>query len=91
MTSNVSAPRLPRCVTKYDLITFFECNYRYLWRRILPDELLEGWGYSYARIKSTRTLPPDLTRAIYAHYGITDLDGKLSEEIQEKVEQAGAI
>jgi hypothetical protein len=91
MSSTVSAPRIPRCVTKYDLITFFECNYRYLWRRILTDDLLETWGYTYADIKNTKKLPPDLTRSIYDHYGITDLDAKLSDEIREKEEEEKVI
>jgi hypothetical protein len=68
------AARLPRLVTKYDLITYFGVTYKVLWSRILTDDLLEGWGYPYSDLKRSRTLPPGLTARIYAHFNITDLD-----------------
>ena len=77
MSSTSNPPRkarLPRLVTKYDLKTYFRCSYRVLWSRVLPDDLLEAWGYSYTELKAHRTLPPLLTEKIYRYYGITDLD-----------------
>jgi hypothetical protein len=68
------AARLPRLVTKYDLITYFGVSYKVLWSRILTDDLLEGWGFPYSGLKRSRSLPPGLTTRIYRHFNITDLD-----------------
>jgi len=76
--------RLPKCVTKYDLVTYFGVSYRVLWSRILPDDLLEGWGYDYQRdLKGSRTFDPILTRLIYAKYDITDLDADQAPQVIE--------
>lgn len=76
--------RLPKCVTKYDLITYFGVSYRVLWSRILPDDLLEGWGYSYKEdLKRSNTLDPIITALIYAKYDITDLDADQAPDIVE--------
>lgn len=71
---SVSKVRLPKCVTKYDLIMYFECTYRYLWRNIITEDLLEEWGYSYDDIKRMRKLPPTITARIYEHFQIKSLD-----------------
>lgn len=86
MSSSPEAPRpvrRPRCVTKYDLITYFGVTYKVLWSRILTDDLLEGWGFPYLGLKRSRTLPPGLTARIYQHFKITDLD---AENVPEPVE-----
>lgn len=83
MSSTPQAPqtvRLPRCVTKYDLITYFGVTYKVLWSRILTDDLLEGWGFPYSGLKQTRTLPPVLTDLIYRHFKISDLDADNTPE-----------
>lgn len=78
--------RLPRCVDKYDLATYFDCSYDYLWKTIITDDLLEEWGFSYeTHVKPLRTLPPLLTRQIYLYYRITDLDKPFFLEIQEEL------
>lgn len=75
-------PRLPRCVTKYELATYFECSYEYLWKEIITDELLEGWNYSYEEhVRPCKKLHPILTKKIYLHFGIRDLDMSLADEI----------
>lgn len=74
--------RLPRLVTKYDLITYFGVSYKILWSRILTDDLLEGWGFTYKALKSVRTLPPNLTARIYEHFGIDDLDAGNDQQVR---------
>ncbi|WP_139211965.1 hypothetical protein [Neolewinella agarilytica] len=79
-------PRRPRCLTKFDLVSYFKVSYRVLWSRILPDELLEGWGYSYEKdLKRSRTFDPILSAHIYRHYNITNLD---AEELPQAEEMA---
>ncbi|MEM9525807.1 MAG: hypothetical protein AAGA31_04310 [Bacteroidota bacterium] len=85
MSSISDTPRLPRCVSKYELITYFDCSYKFLWRRILTPDLLEEFGVNYAQIRYARTLPFQLTRRIYDHFGITDLNRSLAEEIREEI------
>lgn len=86
MTSVTKEPRLPRCVTKFDLITYFNCNYRYLWRRIITVELLEEWGIDIPALKRARTLDPFLTKRLYEHFKITDLDKRPQDEIEAVTE-----
>jgi hypothetical protein len=75
MSTSSQAPRRPRCLTKYDLITYFKVSYRVLWRRVITDDLLEGWGFTYVEdVKPTKTLSPILSDLIYTHFSITDLD-----------------
>jgi hypothetical protein len=75
MSTSSPGPRRPRCLTKFDLVTYFQVSYRVLWRRIITDDLLEGWGFTYAKhVKPSKTLGPILSDLIYYHFNITDLD-----------------
>ena len=76
-----TTPRLPRCVTKYELSQDFDCNYEFLWREILTEDLLTEWGYGLDYVKQRKRFGPLLTRQIYLHFRITDLNRSLAEEI----------
>lgn len=80
-----NAARLPRCVHKYDLKTYFGCNYKLLWRNVITKQLLEGWGIDLEEFKQWHILPPDVTLKIYIHFGITDLDANLSKQVAEAI------
>lgn len=86
MTTDPKAPRLPRCVTKYDLITYFDCSYRYLWKRIITPDLLEGWGVDVPALKKARRLDPFLTKKLYEHFNIKDLDDTLKDELEAQTD-----
>lgn len=76
---------LPRCVAKFELIAYFGCDYKFLWSRLIPDELLHQWGYDSDLVRKCRRLDPDLTQRVYLHYRITDLNSDYSEEIAEMI------
>lgn len=78
---------LPRCVAKFELIAYFGCDYKFLWSRLIPDELLHQWGYDSDQVKKCRRLDTDLTRLIYLHHRITDLNSDYSEEIAALLEE----
>lgn len=85
MSTSSPGPRRPRCLTKFDLITYFGVSYRTLWRTVITDDLLEGWGFTYKEdIKPSRTLGPILSEHIYGHFGITDLDADHTPPEPEK-------
>ncbi|MTB53902.1 hypothetical protein [Lewinella sp. W8] len=75
------APNLPRCVRKYQLRDYFGCSYRHLWRFIITEDLFLSWGYDPDKLKRRRIFSPELTKLIYTHFQIRDLDADLSEEI----------
>lgn len=74
--------RLLRCLPKFELANYYGITTKTLWATILTEELLEEWGYDQADIKPLRVYPPNLSRRIYEHYQITDLDADFSEEIR---------
>lgn len=78
-------PHLPRTVEKRDLKDYFGCSYAYLWEVIITDDLLYRWGYNQDQIKPLRRLPPDLTRLIYVHFKITDLNADFVAEIVQEI------
>jgi hypothetical protein len=81
------APNLPRCVHKYQLRDYFGCSYRHLWRFIITEDLFLSWGYDPDKLKRRRIFSPELTRLIYTHFQITDLDASLSKEITRKISE----
>jgi hypothetical protein len=76
---------LPRCVAKFELITYFGCDYKFLWSRLIPDELLHQWGYDSDLVRKCRRLDPELTQRIYLHHRIVDLNSDYSAEIAEMI------
>ena len=72
---------LPRCVAKKELKNYFDVSYDELWRKILTVDLLEKWGFEVDEIKKLRLLPPKLTKSIYLHYEIKDLNMTMHEEL----------
>ncbi len=88
MNKDRKAVRLPRCVHKYDLKTYFGCNYKLLWRNIITPQMLEEWGVDKKDFKTWHILPPDLTLKIYLHFGIIDLDADLSKKIEESISES---
>lgn len=77
--------KLPRCVYKGELTTYFSCTPDYLWRNILKEELLSSWGYNIDEIKSFRQLPYRLTLRIYVHFEITDLTEDFVTRVQAMI------
>lgn len=79
-------PNLPRCVHKYQLRDYFNCTYDFLWSNIITDDLLLSWNVKLDDIRQCRQFGPDLTRRIYIHFKITDLDADLSAEVRRAIE-----
>lgn len=75
-------PRLPRVVFKRDLANYFSVDTRYLWHTLLTDELFADWGYDREEFVTSKRFPPGLTKCIYNHFNITDLDETLSQELK---------
>ena len=79
-------PNLPRCVHKYQLVSYFDCSYDFLWKNLITDDLLMRWGFDLDNVRKCRQLGPDLTKRIYIHFAITDLDADLSAEVRRLIE-----
>jgi len=74
--------RLPRCLPKFELARYFSVTTKTLWATILTEPLLDSWGFDQDEVKRLRNFPPLLSRRIYEHYFITDLDADFSSEIK---------
>lgn len=83
--------RLPRCLHKFELANYFGITTKTLWATILTDELLDSWGLDQQEVKPKRVFGPSLSRRIYEHYHITDLDADFSEEIRSSLREKGAF
>lgn len=81
---------LPRCVSKFELIEYFGCDYKFLWARLLPADLLRNWGYDLDKVKRCRRLDPRLTQRVYIHHQIINLNSDYSQEIADLI-AAGKI
>lgn len=87
MMNNSNKANLPRCVSKGQLKEYFGCSYDFMWANLLTDELLMSWNINLEEVKRRRLLGPDLTRRIYVHFKITDLDANFSEEVRNAITQ----
>lgn len=82
--SNKVPKRLPRLVFKHELCTYFdECTSRYLWRNILTDDVFEEGGFKKADYAKVKRFPPDVTKHLYRHFDIDDLNARLSDELRD--------
>ena len=88
-TSENKPARLPRCLPKFELTNYFGIPTKTLWATILTDELLDFWGLDQQEAKPLRVFGPPLSRRIYEHYQITDLDSDFSEEIRSSLREKG--
>jgi hypothetical protein len=90
-TSEHKPARLPRCLHKFELANYFGITTKTLWATILTEELLDSWGLDQQEIKPKRVFGPSLSRRIYEHYHITDLDADFSEEVRSSLREKGAF
>lgn len=90
ISPNDKRARLPRCLPKFELADYFSVTTKSLWATILPEPLLYSWGYDQDDVKRLRNFPPNLSRRIYEHYKITDLDADFSAEIRSALAQKSA-
>jgi hypothetical protein len=90
-TSDRKQARLPRCLPKFELANYFGITTKTLWATILTEELLDSWELDQHDIKPLRVFGPRLSRRIYEHYQITDLDADFSEEIRSSLREKGAF
>lgn len=72
---------LPRCVTKKELKNYFGVSYKEMWNKIITEDLLNEWGYEIDDIKPMRLLTPEITKKIYIHFEIKDLNMDMYQEL----------
>ena len=72
---------LPRCVSKKELRNYWGVSRKYLREEIITDDLLEKLDIDIEKYNRLRNLTPDITKKIYLHFEIFDLNGDLSTEL----------
>ena len=81
MNSSDTNIRLPRLVFKSELAEYFGVTNRYLWRHVLTDDFFESYGYEKRQFSYVKRFPPHITKLIYQHFEIADLNITLAEEL----------
>ncbi|MEM6771194.1 MAG: hypothetical protein AAF597_11475 [Bacteroidota bacterium] len=81
MNANESIVYLPRLVFKSELAAYFGVSGRYLWRHVLTDDFFEDHGYEKRQFSYVKRFPPHITKLIYRHFEITDLNTSLADEL----------
>lgn len=87
MNSSDTAVRLPRLVFKSELAEYFGVTTRYLWRHVLTDDFFESYGFEKRQFSYVKRFPPHITKLIYQHFEISDLNTTLAEELNTPDEQ----
>lgn len=80
---------LPRVAQKFEVATYFGLDTRQLRNRVVTRDLIEEWGFDYESFKRDKSFPVEVTKKIYQHFKIRDLNMTLSEELYPDSDEAG--
>jgi hypothetical protein len=69
---------------------FDNCLSKELYKHLLTEELLESWGFDIDQVKACGSkFSAKLTKRIYLHWNITDLDATIHQEVVAELSASG--